>query len=91
MRGKAVVPGLRDMTDDDLGAWMNAHIGTQCHPCATCKMGKDENSVVDVDGRVHELEGLRVVDAPVFPTMTSGNLHCPTMMVAEKQSDRLMG
>ena len=76
MREEAVVPWPRDMTDDDLSAWMNAHIGTQYHPCATCKMGKDDNSVVD---------------ASVFPTITGGNLHCPTMMVAEKLSDRFMG
>ncbi len=76
MRGKTVVPGLRDMTDDDLTAWMNAHIGTQYHPCATCKMGKDDNSVVD---------------ASVFPTITSGNLHCPTPMVAENLSGMPMG
>ena len=91
MRGDAVVPGLRTMSDDDLNSWMNAHIGTQYHPCSTCRMGNDDGSVVDTDGRVHELEGLRVIDASIFPSITSGNLHCPVMMVAEKLSDRLLG
>ncbi|MBO6636720.1 MAG: choline dehydrogenase [Roseitalea sp.] len=89
MRGQPVVSGLRSMSDTDLNAWMNAHIGTQYHPCATCRMGTDDMAVVDDEGRVNGVEQLRIVDASVFPTITSGNLHCPTMMVAEKIADRI--
>jgi choline dehydrogenase len=48
-------------------------------------------SVVDADGTVHETEGLRVIDASIMPRITSGNLHCPTMMIAEKLVDRVRG
>ena len=54
-------------------------------------MGVDDLSVTDGAGRVHGMEGLRVVDASVMPTITSGNLHCPVIMVAEKMSDAIKG
>lgn len=54
-------------------------------------MGTDDMSVVDAEGRVHGVQGLRVVDSSIIPLITSGNLNCPTMMVAEKVADSMRG
>ncbi|RUU30820.1 choline dehydrogenase [Mesorhizobium sp. M6A.T.Ce.TU.016.01.1.1] len=91
MRGQALTPGLRTMPDAEVLAWLKENLGTQYHPCSTCRMGVDDMSVVDADGKVHETEGLRVIDASVMPRITSGNLHCPTMMIAEKLVERVRG
>ena len=65
---------------------------TALHPSCTCKMGIDEMSVVDpMDMKVHDLEGLRVVDASVLPYITNGNIYAPIMMVAEKAADLILG
>lgn len=90
-RGEAVVDGLRKMPDRELAAYLRSTAGTQYHPCSSCRMGVDDLSVVDSEGRVHEVDGLRVVDASILPAITSGNISCPTMMVAEKISDRVLG
>ncbi len=90
-RGEAVEPGLRTMPEDDLMRWLEARVGTQYHPCATCRMGLDDMSVTDGSGRVNGMEGLRIADASVMPTITSGNLQCPVVMVAEKLSDAIKG
>ncbi len=91
MRGEAKTPPLRNMGDADVLAWLRLNVGTQYHPSSTCRMGVDDMAVVDAEGRVHEVDGLRIVDASVFPGITSGNLNCPVMMVAEKLSDRIIG
>jgi choline dehydrogenase len=91
IRGEAIFPGLRKWSDEDVFAWLQENMGTQYHPCSSCRMGNDDMAVVDDEGRVHGLEGLRVVDASILPRITNGNLHCPTMMVAEKISDRIKG
>jgi choline dehydrogenase len=65
---------------------------TALHPSCTCKMGTDELSVVDPSTmRVHGLDGLRVVDASVFPYIPNGNIYAPVMMVAEKAADLILG
>src|SRR5690606_27365112 len=72
---------VQEQADLELAA---GDIGTTIfHPVGTCKMGKDANAVVDARLRVHGLEGLRVVDASIMPTITSGNTNSPTIMIAE--------
>ncbi|MDX1267345.1 MAG: GMC oxidoreductase, partial [Oceanisphaera sp.] len=61
------------------------------HPSCTCKMGTDERAVVGPDTRVHGIQGLRVVDSSIFPTIPNGNLNAPTIMVAERAADLIRG
>jgi choline dehydrogenase len=83
-------PGLDYRSEDDL-ARAAGEIGTTIfHPVGTCKMGSDTMAVVDDRLRVHGLQGLRVVDASVMPTITSGNTASPTIMIAEKASDMIL-
>nr|WP_298687786.1 choline dehydrogenase [uncultured Dongia sp.] len=91
MRGEALNPGLRKQSDVEVLAWLKANVGTQYHPCASCRMGVDDMSVVDAVGKVNGVEALRVIDASIMPRITSGNLHCPTTMIAEKLSDAVRG
>ncbi len=84
------LPGPQVTTDDDL-ARAAGDIGTTIfHPVGTCKMGGDERSVVNERLRVHGVGGLRVVDASIMPTITSGNTNSPTIMIAEKASDLIL-
>ena len=79
-------------TDEEILDWVRADAETALHPSCTAKMGIDEMSVVDPDTmRVHGVEGLRVVDASVFPFVTNGNIYAPVMMVAEKAADLIAG
>jgi choline dehydrogenase len=82
-------PGAAVESDEDL-ARAAGDIGTTIfHPVGTCRMGKDDMAVVDARLRVHGVQGLRVVDASVMPTITSGNTNSPTIMIAEKASDMI--
>jgi choline dehydrogenase len=92
-RGAELAPGVAVHTDGDLDAWICAHGETIYHPVGTCKMGleTDPMAVVDPSLRVFGLEGLRVVDASVMPTLIGGNTNAPTIMIAEKIADQLRG
>ena len=90
-RGEEISPGADCVTDADLDAFVRHHAETAYHPCGTCRMGTDDGAVVDGQGRVHGLEGLRVVDASIMPRIVTGNLNAPTVMMAEKLADALRG
>jgi choline dehydrogenase len=81
-------PGASVQTDSEILSWVARDAETALHPSCTCRMGTDGLSVVDPDSmRVHGVDGLRVVDASVFPYVTNGNIYAPTMMVAERAAD----
>jgi choline dehydrogenase len=90
-RNKEVVPGPDVETDQDILGYLRRTISTQYHPCGTCRMGHDPMSVVNELGRVHEMDNLRIVDASIMPSIVSGNLNAPVIMIAEKLSDSLLG
>jgi choline dehydrogenase len=80
------------MSDDDIIADFKERCGTIFHPSCTCRMGTTiENSVVSSDLKVHSIDGLRVVDASVFPNITSANINAPTIMVAHKAAQAILG
>ena len=86
-----IAPALAGMDAQQIVDDFRARAGTVFHPVGTCAMGPDPHSaVVDARLRVHGLEGLHVVDASVFPNITSGNTHAPTVMVAQKAADQLL-
>jgi choline dehydrogenase len=81
-------PGPNQTTDDEIAADIRARAYSVFHPCGTCRMGPDpREAVVDPRLRVHGLSGLRIVDSSVFPTVTSGNINAPTIMVGERGSE----
>jgi choline dehydrogenase len=82
-------PGAAIATEDDLLAALGDIATTIFHPVGTCKMGPDEHAVVDERLRVRGIRGLRVVDASVMPTITSGNTNSPVIMIAEKAADMI--
>jgi choline dehydrogenase len=89
--GREISPGPDVVSDAEIDAWLKRMVESAYHPCGTCKMGSDELSVVDAECRVHGLEGLRVVDSSIMPSIVSGNLNAPTIMLAEKAADHIKG
>ena len=90
-RGREISPGQDVQTDAQLDDFIREHAETAYHPCGSCKMGEDALAVVDGQGRVHGVQGLRVVDASIMPQITTGNLNAPTIMMAEKIADKIRG
>lgn len=90
-RGEEIAPGPDVVTDDQIDAWIADNAETAYHPAGTCRMGTDDTAVVDSECRVHGIESLRVVDSSIMPTLTNGNINAPTIMIAEKASDHVLG
>ncbi len=79
-----LAPGVNVESDDEMLDWIRRNAETTYHPVGTCKMGHDPMAVVDDELRVHGIAGLRVADASIMPTLTSGNTNAPSIMIGEK-------
>lgn len=90
-RGPELMPGANVRSDAQIDEFIRQNSETIYHPIGTAKMGVDDMAVVDGQLRVRGVEGLRVVDASVMPSLVSGNTNAPTIMIAEKASDMLLG
>ena len=88
--GEEVSPGIDCASDEDIVDFIRNKAETLYHPVGTCKMGKDSKSVVDEKLRVHQIKNLRIADASIMPTLTSGNTNGPCMMIVEKCADFIM-
>jgi choline dehydrogenase len=91
LRGPEMRPGAHVRTDSEIDAWIRQTAETIYHPVGTARMGADDKAPVDGELRVRGVEGLRVIDASVMPTLIGGNTNAPTIMIAEKLSDILRG
>jgi choline dehydrogenase len=85
-----LAPGAAQTTDDEILDWVRKVAETTYHPVGTCKMGSDPMAVVDARLRVRGIAGLRVADASIMPTLTSGNTNAPSIMIGEKASDLVL-
>jgi choline dehydrogenase len=85
-----LAPGPSQTSDDDILAWIKDVAETTFHPVGTCKMGQDPMAVVDEQLRVHGIQGLRVADASIMPTLISGNTNAPAIMIGEKAADMIL-
>ncbi len=92
-RGEEIQPGAAVQTDEQIDAFVRDHVESAYHPCGTCRMGRtdDKLAVVDPDTRVIGLDGLHVVDSSIIPSVTTGNLNAPTIMIGEKAADAILG
>jgi choline dehydrogenase len=90
-RGSEIQPGEDVQSDAEIDAFVRNQAETAYHPSCSCRMGEDDKAVVDSETRVHGIEGLRVVDSSIFPTIPNGNLNSPTIMLAERAADIIKG
>jgi choline dehydrogenase len=92
-KGEEIQPGINVQTDDEIDVWVKENVESAYHPSCTCKMGADDDvmAVLDNECKVRGVTGLRVVDSSIFPVITNGNLNAPTIMVAEKAADLILG
>ena len=92
-RGREIQPGADAVSDEAIDAFVRQHVESAYHPSCTCKMGAkgDPTAVVDSQARVFGVEALRVVDSSIMPSVTSGNLNAPTIMIGEKAADLIRG
>lgn len=92
-RGREIQPGNEVQTDEQIDSFIRAKVESAYHPSCSCKMGgaQDPMAVVDPSTRVYGLEGLRIVDSSIMPSVTTGNLNAPTIMLAEKAADHILG
>lgn len=86
-----LVPGPQVESQAQIEQWIRDNLGTVFHPVGTCKMGHDEQAVVDDQLRVHGVHGLRVADASIMPSLTTGNTNAAAIMIGEKAADLLLG
>jgi choline dehydrogenase len=91
--GREIQPGADCVSDAAIDAFVRNHVESAFHPSCTCKMGApdDPMAVVDPETRVIGVEGLRVVDSSIMPSITNGNLNAPTIMIGEKAADLIRG
>ena len=92
-RGRELQPGSYVTSDADIDAFIRDKVESAYHPCGTCRMGSSDDpmAVVDPEVRVIGVQGLRVVDSSIMPSITTGNLNGPTIMTAEKAADHILG
>ncbi|MGA8446878.1 MAG: choline dehydrogenase [Roseiarcus sp.] len=92
-RGREIQPGTKCVGDEAIDAFVRERVDSAYHPSCTCKMGSpaDPLAVVDPQTRVIGVEGLRVVDSSIMPSITNGNLNAPTIMIGEKAADMILG
>ncbi len=92
-RGEEIQPGVAITSDEAIDSWVKQNVESAYHPSCSCKMGADNDpmAVLDEQCRVRGISGLRVVDSSVFPTIPNGNLNAPTIMVAERAADMILG
>ena len=91
VRGGEFLPGIEVQSDADIDEYIRAYTETLYHPVGTCKMGRDRMAVVNDRLQVFGTQGLRVVDASILPTIVSGNTNAPTIAIAEKAADTIIG
>jgi choline dehydrogenase len=92
-RGREIQPGEDVETDEEIDAFIRDHAESAYHPSCSCRIGAadDPMAVVDPETRVIGVDNLRVVDSSIMPSITTGNLNAPTIMIGEKAADHILG